>query len=215
MKLTSSRERSIRQLGRSCDFDEPHAVHVRQLSLSLFDSIGPRLGCERAGRRVLADAALLHDIGYFVSSAKHHKHSCALILRAELAGVDESEQALIANVARYHRKSEPSARHRRFAALTRTEREQVRRLSALLRVADGLDSGHSGAVGKVTVRWTGRALRICPVPRDARRAPRIEAWAAARKAGPLAKIAGLAIEIMSVDGKVLHRIVAGRRAKVA
>ncbi len=215
MSLISRRERSIRQLGHSCRFDEPHADQVRRLALSLFDALGPRLGCKTSERRILADAALLHDIGYFVAAAKHHKHSLTLILRAELDGIDQADQLLIANVARYHRKSEPSPRHRRFAKLGRAEREQVRRLSALLRVADGLDSGHAGAVGKLIVRWTGRALRIAPVPRSARQAPRIEAWAAARKAIMLAKIAGSAIEIVGLKGEVLHRVTAGRSARVA
>ena len=48
----------------------------------------------RAGRprRSLADAALLHDVGYHINYEQHHKHSYHLILHAELLGMTPSEQ---------------------------------------------------------------------------------------------------------------------------
>jgi exopolyphosphatase/guanosine-5'-triphosphate,3'-diphosphate pyrophosphatase len=63
-------------------------------------------------------------------------------------------------VARYHRKSEPKAKHPEFAALTEEDQHLVRSLAGLLRVAIGLDRSHAGHVEDVAVKDTGRQLRI-------------------------------------------------------
>jgi exopolyphosphatase/guanosine-5'-triphosphate,3'-diphosphate pyrophosphatase len=75
-------------------------------------------------------------------------------------------------------------------------------LSAILRVADGLDRGHASAVDKVKVRWMERALRITPVPRRASDTMRLEIWGASRKSGLLAELAGVPVEIIAPDGSV-------------
>src|SRR5207253_783525 len=127
---------------------------VRSLALALFDAIGKRLGCAREDRRLLADAALLHDVGYHISYERHHKHSYHLILHAELLGTTPTEQVIIANVARYHRGAAPRRRHRNFGGLDRDLRRRIKRLAAILRVADGFDRGHAGSAATLKVRWT-------------------------------------------------------------
>ncbi len=71
------RERSVLQLARSTAFDEAHARHVARLALELFDSAGGA-GLHRLGpteRELLEYAALLHDIGTFLSYTRHHQHT--------------------------------------------------------------------------------------------------------------------------------------------
>ena len=126
---------------------------MQKLALRLFDSIGSRLGCAPEERQLLADAALLHDIGYHINYDKHHKHSYHLITHAELLGMTPVEQVVIANIARYHRGAEPKRSHNNFGPLSAASRERVTRLAAILRVADGFDRGHAGAVEDIRVRW--------------------------------------------------------------
>ena len=114
-----------------------------------------------------------------------------------------SEQVVIANVARYHRGEEPKRKHRNFGMLDKSLRRRIRRLSALLRVADGFDRGHVSAVGDLKVRWTQRALRITPVPSSSRTSMRLEMWGANRKSALLARLAGVPVEIVGRDGRVL------------
>ncbi|HEY9226979.1 MAG TPA: hypothetical protein VIP11_10050, partial [Gemmatimonadaceae bacterium] len=87
--------------------------------------------------------------------------------------------------------------------LDKSLRQRIRRLSALLRVADGFDRGHVSAVADLKVRWTQRALRITPVPASARNSMRLEMWGANRKSELLAKLAGVPVEIVAPDGRVL------------
>src|SRR5207244_5954697 len=141
-----ARDRSVNELAERCRFEAPHARTVQKLALALFDAIGPRLGCTSDERTLLANAALLHDIGYHINYDRHHKHSYHLILHAELLGMSPEEQVMVANVARYHRGSRPKKHHRNFAALDKRLRLRIRRLSAILLIADAFDRVHAGAV---------------------------------------------------------------------
>jgi exopolyphosphatase/guanosine-5'-triphosphate,3'-diphosphate pyrophosphatase len=195
-----ARERSVRELAQRSHFEEPHARQVQKLAVRLFDSIGEKLGCHPEERQTLSDAALLHDIGYHINYDKHHKHSYHLISHAELLGMTPAEQILIANVARYHRGAEPRRSHGNFGPLNAADRARVRRLAAILRVADGLDRGHTAAVADVRVRWLDRALRLIPVPAEGA-SIRLELWGASKKSGLLSKIAGVPVEMVMPGGE--------------
>lgn len=142
------RERSVVQLARRCKFDEPHARHVRGLALALFDS-GRETGLHDLGERereLLGYAALLHDIGTFLSYRDHHLHTAYLVRNADLLGFDEGEIELLAAVTQFHRKTLPGSRNAALAELDAGERRAVRFLSLLLRLAERLDRSHSECV---------------------------------------------------------------------
>ena len=198
-----ARERSVRELAERSHYEEPHAKHVQKLALQLFDSIGQRLGCAPDDRRLLSDAALLHDIGYHISYDKHNKHSFHLIQHADLLGMTPAEQVMAANVARYHRGAEPKKKHTNYGGLEKSMRETIKRLAAILRVADGFDRGHANAVAEIRVRWMERALRLTAVPQRQGSNLRLEIWGASRKSRLLSEIAGAPVEIVAPDGAVM------------
>ena len=197
-----ARERSVRELAERTHYEERHSKHVQKLSLQLFDAIGQRLGCTPDDRKLLSDAALLHDIGYHISYDKHNKHSSHLIEHAELLGMTPIEQIVVANVARYHRGAEPRKKHRNYGPLDRPVRQTIKKLSAMLRVADGFDRGHASAVAEIKVRWVERALRITAVPAHHVYNLRLDLWGASRKSNLLAEVAGVPVEIVAPDGSV-------------
>ena len=198
-----ARDRSVRDLADRCHFEKKHSLQVQALALQLFDSVAERLGLGGDDRRILSDAALLHDIGYHINYDRHHKHSYHLILHADLLGVTPEEQVLIANVARYHRGAEPTKEHPEYAQLDKPLRARVKRLAAILRVADGSDRGHVSAVESFKVRWLERAIRITPVPARATANLRLEVWGGHRKSALLAEVADRPVEIVAPDGAVL------------
>ena len=199
-----ARERSVREFAERCHYEEPHARQVQRLALQLFDSLGARIGCTAADRQVLADAALLHDVGYHINYQRHHKHSFHLIQHADFLGMTPDEQTVVAHVARYHRGSPPNrVKHTEYGALDRSMRERIQRLAGLLRVADGFDRGHSAAVEKLRVRWLRRALRITAQPSAAAPSVRLELWGANRKKELLEEVAGAPVEIVAPDGTVV------------
>jgi len=122
--------------------DVQHASTVADLALRLFDELQAEHGLGPRHRLLLEVAALLHEIGGFVSSRSHHKHSEYLIANSEIFGLNRDEITIVAQVARYHRRSGPKPSHLEYMALPRETRVTVNKLAALLRVADALARGH-------------------------------------------------------------------------
>ncbi|MDB5385724.1 MAG: Ppx/GppA phosphatase [Planctomycetaceae bacterium] len=151
LELRSFRERSVFQLGRSCNFDETHAKNVVRLSHQLFDSAF-QLGLHKLGeweRELLEYASLLHDIGSFLSYNNHREHSYYFIRNADLLGFDNTELAIVATTALFHGKALPQLKHPEFAELDKRSRKIVRTLCVFLRMAEALDRSHVGAVSQV------------------------------------------------------------------
>jgi exopolyphosphatase/guanosine-5'-triphosphate,3'-diphosphate pyrophosphatase len=147
------------RLGRRYAFDEPHGVRVAGFAGTLFDDMQKVHGFGDRERLLLRAAAILHDIGDFVHYNGHHKHSYYLIQHSDIMGLPPSERAIVANIARYHRKSPPDPSHPNFRDLDKDARGKVRALAAILRIADALDREHRGkvdAVRGVVERTKGR-----------------------------------------------------------
>ncbi len=180
--------RLFREFVERCRSDRRHVEHVRKLSLQLFEQLGRTLGCGPEEQFLLEAAGLLHDVGQLVSYPKHHKHSYSLITHAERLGLSPRDRELVALVSRYHRRTGPRKRHPEFAALPPEDQAIVRRLSGILRVADGLDRGHSAAVETVTSRLDAKALTLSVTPAAKGTDLGLECWGASRKADVLAKL---------------------------
>lgn len=181
----------VRRFARACRYEETHAEHVRGLAMAIHDDLAQQrtdLQLDAEGRFLLEAAAILHDVGYMVNYARHHKHSYHLIVHSDLEGMTSRQREIIANVARYHRRGEPSKKHEAFARLSQADRALVRRLSAILRVADGLDRTHTQTVRSVDLRVSPHAATFvltasAPVETDV--------WGARRKGGLLQKVLGV------------------------
>jgi exopolyphosphatase/guanosine-5'-triphosphate,3'-diphosphate pyrophosphatase len=173
--------RLAREFAERCQCDMRHVEQVRRLSLELFDRLAQPLGAQPEERTLLEAAAVLHDVGQLVSYRKRNRHSYELIMHAERLSLSARERPLVALIARYHRQELPSRKHSEYAALTREDRALVRRLAALLRIADGLDRGYTSVVDKIRTRLTTKRLRIGLVPRNKRSNLALECWGAARR----------------------------------
>jgi len=134
---------SALSLGRKFHFDETHSRHVMELSFALFDALEKEHGMDGHERMLLQTAALLHDIGMFIRSSRHHLHGQYIITNSEIFGLKQEELDIIGNVIRYHRDELPSPAHVEYIALQREERMLVLKMAAILRVAEALDRGHS------------------------------------------------------------------------
>ena len=141
------------RLTRQLDPDAEHSETTARLACQLFDRTADRHDLGPDARQLLEIAALVHNVGLFISHSGHHKHSYYIVRNSEqLTGFTEHEIELVALIARYHRKSHPSEKHAEFAALTESDRQLVRTLAGMLRIAIGLDRRHNGHVTALTVR---------------------------------------------------------------
>lgn len=172
------RRRNVLALARRCQVPETHSLHVAALALRLFDQTRRLHNLGDTERDWLEFAAILHDIGYLINERSHHKHTYYLITNSELGGLSSEELTVIANIARYHRRAHPHKKHESFDDLTPKLQRTVRLLSALLRIADGLDRTHFSIVKTVDVKIGATIKIIAHVTGDAE----LEAWAAKGRA---------------------------------
>jgi exopolyphosphatase/guanosine-5'-triphosphate,3'-diphosphate pyrophosphatase len=181
--------RLAREFAERCQCDMRHVEQVRALALQLFDRLAVPLGAGPEERHLLETAATLHDVGQLMSYRKRHLFSMDLILHAERLNLSPRERQLVALIARFHRKEPPAAgTHPEFAALAREDRGLVRRLAALLRIADGLDRGYTSVVDQVRTRLTDTRLRIGLIPRSRATDLSLERWGAERRTDLLARL---------------------------
>lgn len=197
-----SRERdkllaSALQLGRRYHFDERHAMRVTAIALELFDGLKSLHGLGRKDREVLRLAALLHDVGDFVNPSGHHKHSQYIIENSEVMGLPPDERRTIALVARYHRKAHPSERHAAYRGLSEELQASVRKLAAILRVADAFDRGHRSKVEKVAVTHRKGVVHLRV---HAEEDTSIEVWTAERKSDLMSEVFGVEVRVKVADG---------------
>ena len=144
----------------------PMPKRVADVALRLFDEIRPDHGLGPRHRLLLHVAALLHEVGGYVSNRSHHKHSYYLIANSEIFGLNREETVLAAHVARYHRRSGPKPSHPEYMSLPRESRVTVSKLAAILRVADALSRGHVHAALQPAIRTPGRRLDHLRPQRD-------------------------------------------------
>ncbi|MCC6966450.1 MAG: Ppx/GppA family phosphatase [Nitrospira sp.] len=168
------RKRNILALAHRCHVSETHALHVARLALRLFDQTKELHGFGPREREWLECAAILHDIGYMINSRQHHKHAYYLIKNSDLSGFTAEEIDLVANVARYHRRSVPTRKHDEFTALPADSQRVINVLSALLRIADGLDRSQFSVVQNIEVKLGKTVVITAQVSGDAE----LEMWAA-------------------------------------
>ncbi len=144
-------------LGVKYRYDRAHGRHVAMLSTKLFDALANEHGLSGRERLLLQVAALLHDIGVFVSLRAHHKHSQYLLgVFADLRP-DRQRDAMVASIARYHRRGLPQKSHLPYVALDAPDRLIVNKLSAILRVANALDAEHLQKVNDIRMVQRGEA----------------------------------------------------------
>ena len=145
------RRDSVLSLCRRCGWNEAHARKVGRLAGELFDGCAALHHLDRADRELLELGALLHDIGEHVSMEGHERHSAYLIENGRLRGFRPDEVAVLACLARFHKRGAPKTSYEPYAQLSSDDRDRVTRLLALLQVADALDRSHSSAVREIEV----------------------------------------------------------------
>jgi exopolyphosphatase/guanosine-5'-triphosphate,3'-diphosphate pyrophosphatase len=183
-EIPNVRRRNVVFMARRCHSPESHVQHVATLATRLFDHTKPLHGLNGREREWLEYGALLHDVGYMINVRQHHKHAYYLIKHSDLSGFTAEEIEAIANIARYHRRALPHSSHTPLKALLSPQRRTVETLSALLRIADGLDRSHFSVVQDIDVK-IGKPVTIrVHTSGDAE----LEIWAARNRADLFEKV---------------------------
>ncbi|TGK12502.1 Ppx/GppA family phosphatase [Leptospira fletcheri] len=189
--LDDIRQKSVHNLLISFTREEEYARHVAKLALDLFDQL---IGVHRLGkeeRELLEAAALLHEVGLFVSHSAYHKHSYYLIRNSEaMLGFTWGEIEIIALTARYHRKSGPKTKHREFQRIGFREQDIVMKLSGILRIASACNRNRQGFIESVKCQ-TRKNQAIFSLIAKSGYDKSLELWACEEQADPFESAYGL------------------------
>ncbi|MGC1377289.1 MAG: Ppx/GppA phosphatase family protein [Anaerolineales bacterium] len=182
------------QMGRKYQFDEQHGKLIAQLATHLFDETRSLHHLDEESRLLLETAALLHDIGHFIHTIDHDKHGYYLLNVNALIGLNDSQQAIVANIVRYHRKSSPDGDYSSAPGgpLPYKDRQTAVRLIALLRLADAMDASHTARVSGVDVEQKQGVLWLKLVGEGDLM---LEKWALTKRKNLFAESFGVKLEI--------------------
>ncbi len=154
------------EIGNKFHFEEQHALCVSNLSKKLFEQLKETLKLKEKDYALLEAAAILHDIGTYISFSKHNAHSYYLITNADLTGFDLKQKEMIATIAYFHRGSLPNKSHTFYWSFSKKKRKKIKKLAAILRVADGLDRSHRSFVKDIKVDIEKNHIKIFAVSDD-------------------------------------------------
>ncbi len=184
--------KALESFATGCGVDLAHARHVADIAVSIFDQLAEAHEFSADDRRILRAGAILSDVGYLIRYSQHHKHSYQLIVNSQLPGFRRDELALVANVARYHRGAKPKKKHENFRRLDKSDRQRIRRLVAILRLAAGFDRSHSQNVSAIDVSIATDRTRIhVSTTAD----PEVDLWAARQRADMFEKVFNTRVSI--------------------
>ncbi len=192
-KRKRNRLRSVIEFAKSFDVDLKHSEQVKKISLQIFDELQTIHKLTDYHRELLEYAAILHDIGYYISPLKHHKHSYNMIKNSELVGFTNEEIELIANITRYHRKALPDDKHKNFASLSEENKKVVKILSAILRISDGLEKTHAALINDIRSIKT-KTGEVVLILRYLTHPPDTEIWAAKKRKKVLESVLNIKID---------------------
>ena len=174
------KKRNVIRIAQKYHTKLDYSERVAKFALSIFDQLQGKLhSWGEAERELLWSAAILHNCGVYVNHSAHHKHSYYLIRNSELLGFTELELELIANIARYHRRSKPKKKHESYNNLPhKQDRLLVRQLSAILRIAVALNRRHQGAIAEIFCQYNSdnRTLDLLLQPTEVGDECALELW---------------------------------------
>ncbi len=197
---SSIRQRTVRHLAQRYGVDLGRADRVAEHALSLYDRCRGVLHHDSGeGRQLLWAAAMLHSCGQHINISAYHKHSWYLIRHGDLLGYSESEQLMVAAIARYHRRSLPKKRHEAWILVPgRGQRRTVNSMALLLRLAASLDRRPTPAVAGLRIQCTPTDLSIGLEP-AADLDLSLERWSLQACAEPLAEATGVRLRVESAQ----------------
>ncbi len=140
--------------------DVRHSERVAKLSARIFDALQKEHGLKPRHRLLLQVAAQLHEVGKFIGSRGHHKHSQYLISNTAIVGLRKADIQVVAQVARYHRGGAPKSSHLEYMAMPRRQRMVINKLAAMLRIADALYKGHFHPVDEFKIERRRNELSV-------------------------------------------------------
>ncbi|MGM0410618.1 MAG: HD domain-containing protein [Bacillota bacterium] len=182
-------------LGKKYQYNKAHADAVERYSLTIFDSLKSIHGLNERARLFLQVAAILHDIGKFMSLKGHYYYSYDIIIASNILGLTEEEKKIVANIAKYHSSILPNQNDDSFKHLSSKNRLLVSKLTAILRLGDALDKSHRQKISKIRPEIKNKKLVIKAFSDNT---ILLEEWTIKQKSALFYEVFGLKVDFKKV-----------------
>jgi exopolyphosphatase/guanosine-5'-triphosphate,3'-diphosphate pyrophosphatase len=197
-RLSDDQRAEVEALGEKYAINMKHARQVASLAGRLFDIFQPVHRLPPAAGKLLETAALVHDVGHFVSGTGHHKHSAYLVANSDLPGFTNRERLTVAALCRFHRKALPQPKKTYFDELDADSKRTVIYLTPLLRLADSLDRSHEGKVKDLSGKLKEANMQLFVSATDE---TSLEMWAANEAARAFREVFGRQLTVQRTQAQ--------------
>lgn len=154
--ITSAEHISKRYMG-----SKKRSETLEKIALTIFDSMKKIHGLSKRERLLLQLATLLHDCGKYISMVNLGECSYHIIMSTEIIGLSHREREIVANVVQYNHL--PFEYFDSWGSRTTLDADAyliISKLSAILKVANGLDRSHKQKFKNVKTVLKDRELII-------------------------------------------------------
>ena len=118
------------------------AETLENISITIFDAMKKIHGLKKRERLYLRLAAILHDCGKYISMVNIGETSYQIIMATEIIGLSHTEREIVANVVRFNHSPFVYYGQQTTKGLDRDAYMIVAKLTAILRLASGMDRSH-------------------------------------------------------------------------
>ena len=115
---------------------------LEAITLIIYDSMRKIHGLSKRERLLLRIAAFLHDCGKYISMVDLAECSYQIIMATEIIGLSHKEREIIANVVKFNHSEFVYYHELQSKSIDRQAYLVMAKLTAILRVANGLDRSH-------------------------------------------------------------------------
>ncbi|TYB36450.1 MAG: HD domain-containing protein [Flexistipes sinusarabici] len=142
---------NIKNYALRYETDEKHANQVAKFSKKIFNKLKPLHSLKSKDLLILEAAALLHDVGYFIGINNHQEHSYYIAHAFSMPGFDAETIDIISIIVLLHRDKHHLTFDPRFTSLPIEKKLLIRKLIALLKIADALDASHMQLIRDIDI----------------------------------------------------------------
>ncbi len=151
---------SAEYIAKRYNQSDSHYLNVEKYSVKIFDKMKKIHGMGSREKLYLQVAAILHDIGSFISQNKHYAHSHYLVMASDIVGLSLIEKEIIACICLYHSSKTPKMSDKDYKSLSSENRVLVSKLVSILRLADAIDFGDEAKFTEIDAKLTEDELII-------------------------------------------------------